>query len=185
VSIATKTGDDGTTALMFGHRVPKTDARVEACGAIDELTAALGVARSGLSDAGLVPAILSIQQELITVMGEIAVTGEDRARYAERGYSFVTEAMVERLTGLIEEVEATLPPPAGWALPGGTSEAAALDLARAICRRAERRAIDAGFSATHLQRYLNRLSDLLWLWGRKLEAVPKDSHETQQSAPPE
>jgi cob(I)alamin adenosyltransferase len=174
VSIATKTGDDGTTGLMFGHRVPKTDARVEACGSIDELTASLGVARSCISDVALGAAILSIQQELITVMGEIAVTGEDRARYAEKGFSFVTESMVERLTGLIEELEATLPAPSGWALPGGNSEAAALDLARAICRRAERRAIDAGFSATHLQRYLNRLSDLAWLWARKLEAGPED-----------
>jgi cob(I)alamin adenosyltransferase len=176
-SIATKTGDDGTTALMFGRRVSKTDARVAAYGSCDELNTALGMVRAFCPDVAITEPVLAIQKELVTLMGELAVAAEDRDRYREQGYPLVTEAMVEALTARIDDLEKNHQISyAGWATPGGTPASAVLDSARTACRRAERAVCacrEQGFPASgEIVRYLNRLSDLCWLWARWVE-TPK------------
>jgi len=173
MSIATKTGDDGSTALMYGRRVPKTDARVAAYGTCDELNAALGMVRAFCSEPLVSEAVLEIQKDLVTVMGELAVAAEDRAKYAEK-YAFVTEAMVDRLTAQIQGLEQNHRLNfSHWATPGGTQPSAVVELARVTCRRAERYACECreqGFPVSgEIIRYLNRLSDLCWLWARYLE----------------
>src|SRR5687768_961390 len=105
MSIATKTGDKGITSLMFGRRVSKSDPRIAACGACDEVNAALGVARAFSQDSELQSTILTIQKELVTLMGELAVAAEDRERYIEKGFPLVTAAMTDRLTDLVDEIE--------------------------------------------------------------------------------
>ena len=172
MSIATKTGDAGDTSLMYGRRVPKTDARVDAYGCVDELNSALGLVRA-TAPAPLAEQILSIQKELVTVMGELATAPQDLARYQKDGFALTTAAMVDRLTSAIDDLEKdnTLYGK-GWAMPGNTPLAAALDMARTVCRRAERRvaALDGKeHSNAEILRYLNRLSDLCWLLARFIE----------------
>jgi cob(I)alamin adenosyltransferase len=174
MSIATKTGDNGTTGLMFNRRVPKTDARVAAYGACDELNAALGIVRAYVDDSAIADAVFTIQKELVILMGELATDAADRARYVEKGFSLVDEAMVERLTGHVDDLEKNHKISfQHWATPGATRESAHLDVARTVCRRAEREtcvANEGGFPISPLIiRYLNRLSDLLWLWARWFE----------------
>lgn len=174
MSIATKTGDDGTTALMFGRRVPKTDPRVAAYGTCDELNAALGVARAFCGDPFVSEPILAIQKELVTLMGELSVAEEDRTRYREKGFAVVETAMVDRLTARIEDLEKNHQLKfTHWATPGATRESAHLEIARTACRQAERTVValgEAGFFVNaEIIRYLNRLSDLCWLYARYLE----------------
>lgn len=174
MSIATKTGDDGSTALMYGRRVSKNDVRVAAYGTVDELNAALGFVRATAGEPFITDAVLAIQKELVVLMGELAVADEDRERYAKGGYKFVEPAMVESLTAVVNDIEKnhqiTFD---GWATPGATLGSAALDLARTTCRRAERHVIalrDTGAQVNpEIIRYLNRLSDLCWLWARWVE----------------
>ena len=158
---------------MYGRRVPKTDPRVEAFGCVDELNAALGVARAVAGEAVIAEQIVAIQKELVTVMGELATAAEDLARYEKDGFSLTSAGTVDRLTSAIDDLEKdkTLYGK-GWATPGGTPLAAALDLARTVCRRAERRVAALGAndaSPGHVLRYLNRLSDLCWLLARLAE----------------
>lgn len=171
MSIVTKTGDQGETSLMYGRRVPKTDARIEACGCIDELNASLGVARALTSDPFISEKIIAMQKDLIVVMGELATAAEDVERYQRDGFSLTTPEMVARLTNTIDELEKDKALYGkGWAMPGERPLAAALDLARTVCRRAERRV--AGLeskSNPEILRYLNRLSDLCWLFARYIE----------------
>jgi cob(I)alamin adenosyltransferase len=174
MSIATKTGDDGTTALMYGRRVSKTDVRVAAYGTVDELNAALGMVRATVNEAFVSDAVLAIQKELVTLMGELAVAPEDRERYAKGKFKFVEAPMVNALTAIIDDLEKnhhiTYD---GWATPGATVGSAALDVARTVCRRAERHVIALSESGPAVNpeiiRYLNRLSDLCWLWARWIE----------------
>ena len=106
MSIATKTGDDGTTGLLFNRRVPKNHPRVEAYGACDELTAALGLARASLGPASpLAKQILKIQETLIPLMGELATLPGDRARYVKAGHRFIADPDVQNLTVLVDEIE--------------------------------------------------------------------------------
>ena len=170
MSIVTKTGDQGTTALMYQRRVPKNHARVEACGAVDELNAALGLSRATAEQEAVRAHLLAVQKDLGGVMGELATTPEDYARYVKDGYAVVTSAMTARLESLIRELEADKVSARGWATPGSSLHAAALDMARTVCRRAERR-VCALQESDQLQNpelivYLNRLSDLLWLLAR-------------------
>jgi cob(I)alamin adenosyltransferase len=174
MSIATKTGDDGTTALMFGRRVPKTDPRVAACGACDELNAALGLVRAFCADAFVTEPILRIQKDLVIVMGELGVASEDRTRYAEKGFVLVDASLAEQLTLLIDDLEMNHQLRfTHWATPGATKESALLDQARTVCRRAERTVValeNEGISINReIVRYLNRLSDLCWLYARYIE----------------
>jgi cob(I)alamin adenosyltransferase len=183
MSIATKTGDAGETSLMYGRRVPKTDPRVDAYGCVDELNSALGVARATTGASLVGEQILSIQKELVTVMGELATAPDDLVRYEKDGFNLTTTVMVNRLTSAIDELEKdkTLYGK-GWATPGNTPLAAALDVARTVCRRAERRvaALDGHeHSIGEILRYLNRLSDLCWLLARLAE---KNSPNEEKSA---
>jgi cob(I)alamin adenosyltransferase len=173
MSIVTKAGDHGLTALMYGRRVPKTHPRVEAYGAVDELNAALGVARAIASENFLRENLLLIQQDLVVLMGELATALDDLPRYAKDGYALLTAEPTSRIEKLVKEIEAQNISFKGWATPGANLGAAALDLARTTCRRAERRVCELQ-DKQQLQNpeiivYLNRLSDLLWLFARRAE----------------
>jgi cob(I)alamin adenosyltransferase len=174
MSIATKTGDSGETSLMYGRRVSKADPRVDAYGCVDELNAALGLARVTASDEFITEQIYAVQKELIIVMGELATAPEDLARYTKDGFKLTTASMVNRLTSVIDDLEKDkLLHFKDWAIPGSSLASAALDIARTTCRRAERRV--AAFAQEmkdlnkEILRYLNRLSDLCWLLERYTE----------------
>lgn len=177
MSIVTQTGDLGTTGLLFNRRVPKSHPRVEAYGACDELNAALGLARAQLRAASrhCVSARLleAAQKDLIALMGEVATLAADRARYLQAGHRVLGVEDVERLTREAHALEARGIRASGWAIPGDNAAAAALDLARTVCRRAERRVVALGEKARRANpevvRYLNRLGDLLWLMARQAE----------------
>jgi cob(I)alamin adenosyltransferase len=169
MSIATKHGDKGETGLIGGGRVSKADLRVEAYGTVDELNSAMGFARSICDDAEVRELTKAIQRELFTVAGAIAspAGGEESAT------TYVTPEMVEALTGHVNRIEAAEGILSDWSLPGEHASAAAYDLARTVCRRAERAVVRLSESGVetnpHVVPYLNRLSDLLWLMGRLLE----------------
>jgi cob(I)alamin adenosyltransferase len=173
MSIVTKTGDSGTTGLMYGRRVPKTHPRVEACGAIDELNAALGMARATAAENFVGENLFWVQKSLVDLMGEVGVLAEDLPRYVKDGYSLVTPEMTAKLEKLVKEIESQNISFKGWATPGATENSAALDVARTVCRRAERRVCDLVESGElkngQIVVFLNRLSDLLWLLGRWVE----------------
>lgn len=174
MSISTRTGDDGTSGLLFNRRVSKTDARVEAYGSVDELNAALGIARAAAGPGALHEEILRIQNELVLLMGELALLDEDRSRYEQkRGY--LPAAATERLTALVHEGEKRVSFE-HWSMPGGNPLGAAFDFARTVCRRAERRVLmlrerEPGLNP-EIIRYLNRLSDVCFIWARLTEAKP-------------
>ena len=169
MSIATKHGDKGDTGLIGGERVSKADVRVEAYGTVDELGAAMGFARSICEDAEVRELTKSIQRELFTVAGAIA----SPAGGAESVTTYVTPEMVEALTAHVTRIESTEGILSDWSLPGDHAAAAAYDVARTICRRAERAVVRLSETGAelnpHVVPYLNRLSDLLWLMGRLLE----------------
>jgi cob(I)alamin adenosyltransferase len=159
---------------MYGRRVPKSDPRVDAYGCVDELTAALGVARSVSAQDFLSEQILAVQKDLIVVMGELATHSQDRQRYVKDGFHLTTSAMVERVTEAIVDLEKDKSLyPKDWVIPGAKPISAALDFARAICRRAERRVTSLVGEDMDLNpeivRYLNRVSDLCWVLARFAE----------------
>jgi cob(I)alamin adenosyltransferase len=172
MSISTQTGDDGTTALLFGQRVPKTHLRVLTYGRVDELASALGLCRAHCDYEGTKQIVHLIQQELIYLMSELATADADQARFLERfPDKQITTAMVDRLTRTVHEKEAKDGGFKGWTYPGDTIADAFFDSARTTCRRAERGVVALQESGAkvrpELMRYLNRLSDLLWLLGRE------------------
>ncbi len=169
MSIATKQGDGGMTRLIYGERVSKADLQVEAYGTIDELNAFLGMARSLCDDEWINRVLERLQRETFVVGAELATPGEQLHKLKTR----VDSAMIATLDSEVQEIEA-LPNVLGdWALPGATQAGAAIDVARVVCRRAERcvvRLSDNGaLSNSEVLRYLNRLSDVLWLLGRRYE----------------
>jgi cob(I)alamin adenosyltransferase len=172
VSIVTKTGDKGTTALMYGRRVPKNHPRVEAYGAVDELNAALGLARATAEQELVRENLLRIQKDLIALMGELATASEDLPRYVKDGFPQLGADQTAKLEELVAQIEPKISLK-DWAMPGDTLHGAALDSARVACRRAERRVCslqDAGeLGNTEIIVYLNRLADLLWLLARWVE----------------
>jgi cob(I)alamin adenosyltransferase len=181
VSIVTKTGDKGETSLMYGRRLSKADPRVDAYGCVDELSAALGLARSIATDEFVSNQILAAQRDLIVVMGELATAPPDQERYVKDGFHLTTTEMVDRVTGVIFDLEQDRSLyPKDWVIPGGTPVSAALDFARTTCRRAERHI--AAFSAgegdfnPEILRYLNRLSDLCWVLARYAEKQSRVDH---------
>jgi len=173
MSIITKRGDGGTTDLLFGKQVPKNDARMEAIGAVDELNAILGVARVLSNRARIGEWINEFQEKLTGLMGELAVLPEDALKYVEQDFPMISEEDVEALEEKARQLEALVPPPKDWVRPGaaGNQTAAYLDLARTICRRAERRILDLGDEVPNgqVRLFMNRASDLLWLLARELE----------------
>ncbi len=173
MSIVTRTGDKGTTALMFNRRVSKAHPRVEVCGALDELNAALGLARATVKSRMIRDQLLAIQRVLVVIMGELATAAPDYERYAKAGLPVLSAAEVKVLDQRVAAIERQELAPHDWAMPGESLPAAALDIARTVCRRAERR-VCALAEAGELHNpeiiiYLNRLSDLLWLLARQVE----------------
>ena len=168
MSIATKTGDRGETALAGGLRVSKADLRVEAYGCVDELNATLGFARSICSDAEIAGWTEGIQRKLFTVGGSLATPPESR-----KAGTGVSEADVAELTAMVDAIEATDGILADWSLPGAHRESAAYEVARTVCRRAERQTVrfveEGGAVQPEVVAYLNRLSDVIWLFGRLIE----------------
>lgn len=176
MSIVTKTGDQGTSALMYGRRVSKCHPRLEACGAVDELNAALGLARATAADDAARQQLLGIQKDLVVLMGELVTALEDLPRYARDGYALVGATMTQHLEKAVQDLEARNLSFEGWATPGANLPAAVLDVARTVCRRAER-CVCALHDSSQLRSrepliYLNRLSDLLWLLARDAENRP-------------
>jgi len=172
-SIATRTGDDGTTALLYGQRVPKDHPQIEAVGNLDELNAALGVAKAGSSVAARRGELEQIQKDLVALMGEVVCAEADLPRYCESKFEKIDEVKLARLDAGIAAIEAKNVRFDGWATPGANPHAAALELARTIARRAERRMVALGAHGRVLRpllvHYVNRLSDLLWLMAREAE----------------
>ncbi len=159
---------------MYGRRVPKTDRRVEAYGTVDELNAALGLVRATTGESLVQKVVLSVQKELVLLMGELAVADQDRERYLKGGYEVINGVAVDRLTDVVNDLEQNYHVNfKHWATPGHSLSSAALDLARTTCRRAERRVVGLCDSADYVNaesiRYLNRLSDILWLFARYIE----------------
>ncbi len=164
--IYTRTGDDGTTGLLFGGRVPKDSPVTTACGDVDEAQAALGLVRSMADRNSELDAFLvALQREMWVLMAELS-TAPDNRHKLRAGQTLVTTAMVEGLEALIDDLAARADPPAEFVVPGQTPAAAFLDLARTIVRRAERHALAAAATDSLVVAYLNRLSDLLWTMAR-------------------
>jgi cob(I)alamin adenosyltransferase len=166
--IYTKRGDDGTTGLLYGGRVSKADAATEAYGTVDEAVADLGVARAQ-AEGGLAEDLLGIQRELFVVGADLATNPDDRGKL-EPGVSLVTAQMVERLESWIDAVTEEHPLPKEFIVPGANPVSAAVDVARSTVRRAERRTVQLQDSGREVNqevlRYLNRLSDLLFVLAR-------------------
>ena len=184
-AVATGRGDDGTTGLLFGgDRVRKDDLRTEAYGTVDEAVAALGLARAELgmkerygvlspNFGGLGQTILRLQRELFVVGAELATTPTARDRQQD-GATRVSGAMVDALGTTLAETEAAIELPREFVVPGETRVSAALEVARTVIRRAERRTVslaaeDASIGEGHILAYLNRLADLLWVLARVAE----------------
>lgn len=176
-SIATRTGDDGTTQLLFGQRVPKDHPQVEAVGTFDELNAALGVIKPQLTraprDQAIHALITTVQKNLVTLMGELACAESDAGRYLESKFEKLGATDVQRLDLALAELEARGLTFSGWATPGSNTRAAAFDVARTTARRAERQLSvitrHGRQVRAEVHQFTNRLSDLLWLLAREAE----------------
>lgn len=177
MSIITKRGDQGTTDLMFGKKIAKYAPQVEAYGAVDELNAALGLVRAELHRSQQ-PIELNhidwLQESLVGLMGELATLPQDLPRYYQKNYARVTQSHIDKLESIAYQTENDCQTKfTDWAKPGvaGCESAARLELARTICRRAERRIAqlqcesDADYQLLLI--FTNRLSDFLWLLARK------------------
>jgi cob(I)alamin adenosyltransferase len=191
--VATTRGDDGTTGLLYGgERISKDDARAEAYGTIDEAVAALGVARAQLglksrlgtlapTYGDLDAVVLRLQRELFVAAAELATNPAAWDRL-EDGRTRVSAVMVAELERMLLEAEHRITMPREFIVPGETPTSAALEVARTVVRRAERRAVglqrDGLVPGSHLLPYLNRLADLLWVLARAAEAA-----EARQAVP--
>jgi cob(I)alamin adenosyltransferase len=164
--IYTRGGDDGTTGLLYGGRVDKSDARTESYGAVDEAVAALGMARAVVALADLV---LRLQRELFVVGSELSTDTRNAAKLRP-GRTKVTAEMVDALEELIDEYTARINMPEDFVVPGETQGSSFLDVARTIVRRAERRTVAleraGGLTDREAVRYLNRLADLIFVLAR-------------------
>ena len=176
-------GDDGSTGLLGGGRARKDDPRIEAYGTIDEASSAVGLAKS-LSPHPRVRAICDeLQRGLYSIGAELATNPA-----AGTSFAHTTEESVHRLDALITELEQEVTMPDGFILPGATPASGALDLARAIARRAERRCVTLeranGLENQQVRRWLNRLSLLLFVLGRYEEELAGSTAPPAKSAPP-
>jgi cob(I)alamin adenosyltransferase len=177
MKIYTRTGDDGTTGLLYGGRVPKDSAVIATNGAVDEAQAALGAVRAEVDRGSELDGLLvGLERDLYVLMAEVATAPANRPKL-QPGVSMVTAAMVESLEAHIDDLTGRFPPITDFVIPGHDRVSAGLDLARAVTRRAERAALGAfpasrpgeapgGGEASFVGRYLNRLSDLLWTMAR-------------------
>ncbi len=175
MSIITGRGDSGDTDLLFGKRIAKTSLRIEALGNVDELNAALGLARAAAHDAGWIALIDGLQSRLVGLMGQLATLTEDEARYREKNYAALTQADLDWVTAEAHRYEAQGIKFTGWARPGaeGSLARAGLDYSRAVARRAERSVLalhESGEPVPEVVRlFFNRVSDLLWILARVAE----------------
>jgi len=164
-----KRGDKGKTSLLYGGRVAKTHPRCEAYGTIDEAISALGVARVSSTHKRVKEIVYRIQQELFIVGAEMASSSDKANKSSKRSFT-VTEEMLQRLEGFIDELEVVVDMPNAFVIPGACSGSAALDLSRTIIRRAERWAValynNDLIKNQNVQSYLNRLSDLVFVLAR-------------------
>jgi cob(I)alamin adenosyltransferase len=185
MKVYTRKGDDGSTGLLYGGRVGKDTAGPAAYGEVDEAVSALGLARAEAEPASeLAEILVRLQRELFVVGAELATAPENRRKLTPE-VSLVTAEMVERLEPLIDDLTGRYTPPTEFVLPGENRLAAALDLARAVVRRAERAAVAAardgwlpggtgvspGTAVSHVVPYLNRLADLVYTLARWQEGT--------------
>jgi len=187
-SIITRGGDAGQTQLVSGETVSKADDRVEAAGTIDELNSFLGLARSACDNAAVCAVLERLQRETFIVGAELSATPEVAARLKNKVSAEMTAAL-DADAAAIEVMQGVL---SDWALPGATFAGAAIDVARSVARRAERSAVRlanaGGLPSDEVLRYLNRMSDVLWLLGRKMELEkgvegalrPERAHRSQK-----
>lgn len=172
MSIITGRGDSGDTDLLFGKRIAKSSLRIEALGNVDELNAALGLARAAASNEEWIELIDGLQERLVGLMGQLACLPEDEARYQEKKYAALTPEDLDWVVTVARGYEARGIRFTGWARPGaeGSLARAGLDFSRAVARRAERSVLAlhaSGESVPEVVRlFFNRLSDLLWILAR-------------------
>ncbi|SHI63634.1 cob(I)yrinic acid a,c-diamide adenosyltransferase [Propionispora hippei] len=166
MKVYTKTGDQGKTGLLTGERVDKDSLRVEAYGSVDEITSALGLARATCRNRQVCETVYELQKLLMLVMADLASTGET---------AYITAEKIARLEEIIDRFDGQLPPLTHFIIPGGTTGAAALDLARTTTRRAERNVLRLAKEEavnTSLAIVLNRLSDLCFVLARAEAELP-------------
>jgi len=168
MSIATKRGDGGQTGLAGGIRISKADLRVESYGSVDELNTVLGFARSICENKEIADWTETIQRTLFRVGAALATPAESKNQPP-----LVSMEDIDMLTDLVHKIEATEGILSDWSLPGAHTQSAAYEVARTVCRRAERAAVrfveDGGVVQPTILPYLNRLSDVIWLFGRLIE----------------
>ncbi|HVN49961.1 MAG TPA: cob(I)yrinic acid a,c-diamide adenosyltransferase [Acidimicrobiales bacterium] len=188
MKIYTRKGDDGTTGLLYGGRVPKDAAAPRAYGSVDEAQAAIGLARAhvlahpGTSPGELGDILLGLERDLWVLMAELATDPAQRGRLSD-GQTRVSAEMVTALENLIDEVGAGFDPPTEFVVPGQTEAAARLDVARTVVRRAEREVLHAAAEGSQCLPYLNRLSDLLWTLARWQEGTFLETRSVAPGSP--
>ncbi len=179
VRIYTRKGDDGTTGLLYGGRVRKDDAVIEANGAVDEAQAALGVARAEAQAGSELDVLLvGLERDLWVLMAEVATAAPNRHKLVP-GTSLVTKDMVTALESTLDALSARFEMPKEFVVPGSNRVSAALDVARTVVRRAERLLVAGHVEGSEVGPYLNRLSDLVWTMARWQEG---EEHLTVRSA---
>ena len=171
---------------MYNRRVSKTSARVDAYGFVDEFNSALGVVRALEKESFLGKTVETIQDQLVTLMGELATDPADRERYLGDGFKVVGAEFLKPVDALVVDLEGRNLSFKGWAKPGDNPVSAALDVARCVCRRAERQVcllIEREEEPNReIQRYLNRLSDAIWLFARWVETGRPESAESREGS---
>jgi cob(I)alamin adenosyltransferase len=173
-------GDDGTTGLLFGGRVPKDSVHPRAVGAVDEAQAVIGAARALADEGGEIDvALTQACRDLWVLMAELATLPENHAKLAD-GQTRVSAEMVTALEALVDDLGERFEAPSQFVVPGQTPLAAQLDVARTVVRRAEREAVAATVEGSHALAYLNRLSSLLWVQARFVEGA----HLLAKDVPP-
>jgi cob(I)alamin adenosyltransferase len=171
-------GDDGTSGLYYGGREPKTSARFDAIGTVDEAQAAIGLARAELrARADLDEVLVSVERDLWVLMAELATDDANRSKLV-LDQTLVSAAMLERVEAAVEAIAGRFELPSEFVVPGQDRASALLDVARTVVRRAERASAAIAVEGSHVIPYLNRLSTLLWTLARWVEgdALPSKSH---------
>jgi cob(I)alamin adenosyltransferase len=164
--VYTRRGDDGTTGLLYGGRVPKDGAQIAANGAVDEAQAALGVVRAEVERGSELDILLThLERELYVLMAEVGTAEPNRHRL-EAGTTLVTPDMVKALEETIDDLSGRFPPLRDFVIPGHDRVSALLDVARTAVRRAEREVLTVAVEGSSVPAYLNRLSDLVWTMAR-------------------
>ena len=183
-SIATRTGDKGLTSLLYGQRVPKDHPQIEAVGAFDELNAALGLAKANCPDIARTRELSEIQNNLIALMGELACSEADLPRYQASKFTKLSETELARVDAGVATLESKKISFDGWATPGANAHSAALEFARTVARRGERRLVALPQSGRQprplLLQFVNRVADLLWLMAREAEQPTSPKGQGQE-----